>query len=123
MAAVVAGLVKLEMERNPSIMRDQDGFRRAPATLDACLVHCQLGAGLHVQRLRELEGEVAVGARDAAPGVHVDGRHAGPVSPKPERRSGEPAGRGLARHAALAARSAAWPGAGRRHSADCCCST
>ena len=90
LAAVVAGLVcEAGNGAQPSIKRDQDGFRGAPATLDARLVHCQLGAGLHVQRLRKLEGKVAVGAR-----VHVDGAHGGLVSPKPERRSGEPAGRG-----------------------------
>ena len=55
-----------------------------------------------MQRLGQLESEVAVGARDAAPGVHVDGAHPGLVSPKPERRSGDPTGRGLIGHAALA---------------------
>ena len=33
---------------------------------------------------------------------HVDGAHPGLVSPKPERRSGDPTGRGLIGHAALA---------------------
>ena len=59
-------------------------------------------AGLHVQHLGQLEGEVAVRARDAAPGVDVDGAHLALVSPKPERRSGDPTGRGLIGHAALA---------------------
>ena len=76
--------------------------RRQEGVGDAHLVDRHLRAGLHVERLGQLEGEVAVGARDAAPGVHVDGRHSGLLSPKPERRSGDPTGRGLIGHAALA---------------------
>ena len=100
------GVLRLHVGGGGVIGGDPCRQLRARPSPDGQLRAVQRAQGLvdplHVERLGQLEGEVAVGARDAAPGVHVDGRHSGLLSPKPERRSGDPTGRGLIGHAALA---------------------
>ena len=76
----------------PASIGAQEGVRNAD------LVHRHLGAGLHVQRLRQLERKVGIRARDPPPGVHVDRRHVRLLSPKAEGCSRELAGRGPVRN-------------------------